>query len=430
MALLLAIIALTIMGVMLADMMESTSTTYSMAVQSRDRLRAEYLAKSSLNLTRLLMSQDGKIRDAAAPMFQLLTGRPPPQGLPIYQYAGSILAPFCDYESLSEGEFELDFSKAEGLGKTGGTCHVVSFAENSRINVSKPLFFDGDSGYLSISMQMFAMMGGYHSPSPYDVLFENRDPDGNFSPRLDIVGSIIDWWDQDTTRLVFDPGASTVSQSGAEDDVYSRFDDPYVIKNAPLDSIEELRMVRGISDDFWATFLEPNPDDPASRTITIYASGGVNVNEADPSVLLARVCSFVPQTTLCADPTESAKFIQIFRTMKSLAPIPWFSQAGDFLTFIQGKGGPRDLYTMMISVLGQDNPLLFKPIAIPGDTLNKMSPFFVAGARIISINTEGVVGRSKVRMKTVVNFDEQWNVPPPNVAPRPTLGAMTYYRME
>ncbi len=50
--------------------------------------------------------------------------------------------------------------------------------------------------------------------------------------------------------------------AGAEDDVYSSFPDPYRIKNAPFDSLDELRLVRGVGDDFWSTFVEPNPTIP------------------------------------------------------------------------------------------------------------------------------------------------------------------------
>src|SRR5690606_13671192 len=138
-------------------------------------------------------------------------------------------------------------------------------------------------------MQVFAMIGGYQSPSPYDPLFEQRDPDGNFTSRLDLVSALIDWWDADTERTVFDPGAGEVTSSGGEDNLYQSFSDPYRVKHAPFDSLEELRLVRGVGDDFWATFVEPDPDDPESRNVTIYGSGSVNPNEAPPEVLLARL---------------------------------------------------------------------------------------------------------------------------------------------
>ncbi|NJN06289.1 MAG: hypothetical protein HC814_07910, partial [Rhodobacteraceae bacterium] len=63
------------------------------------------------------------------------------------------------------------------------------------LNVSDPLNFDGDIARTSVAMQTFAMMGGYQSPSPFDPLFEQRDADGQFTSRLDVVSALIDWWD-------------------------------------------------------------------------------------------------------------------------------------------------------------------------------------------------------------------------------------------
>ena len=76
------------------------------------------------------------------------------------------------------------------------------------------------------------------------------------------VAAVIDWWDEDEQRTLFDPGAAKVNSSGREDDIYGRFAEPYRIKNAPFDSLDELRMVRGFTDDFWATFVEPDRTPP------------------------------------------------------------------------------------------------------------------------------------------------------------------------
>src|SRR5690606_20816259 len=139
---------------------------------------------------------------------------------------------------------------------------------------------------------------------------------GLITSRLDIVSALIDWWDADPNRTVFDPGAATVNPNGgAEDDVYQSFDDPYRVKNAPFDSLEELRYVRGVGDDFWSTFVEPDPENPMTRVVTVYGSGRVNPNEANAAVLLARTCSMLPATTpLCSNPAEVQKFVLLLDT--------------------------------------------------------------------------------------------------------------------
>ena len=211
--------------------------------------------------------------------------------------------------------------------------------------------------------------------------------------------------------------------------VYQLRDDPYRNKNAPFDSIEELRLVRGFTDDFWATFVEPLPNDPKSRIMTIYASGLININEATPQVLLSRVCSFASETTLCADPLESLKFTQILTTVRQLIPIPLFSQPADFINFVEGKGSAKDLYGMLVGFLGEDSELLFKPIAIPEAQRTALERSFASSAEIFTIQATALVGHSQVRIQSVVNFHARWVPPPPNTGRMPGLGVFHYYRV-
>jgi type II secretory pathway component PulK len=54
-----------------------------------------------------------------------------------------------------------------------------------------------------------------------------------------IAAAIMDWRDAN----------STVSDNGAEDETYSRLPQPYRTKNAPFESVEELRLVAGVTAD-------------------------------------------------------------------------------------------------------------------------------------------------------------------------------------
>ncbi|MFW2390179.1 MAG: hypothetical protein ACN4G0_17715, partial [Polyangiales bacterium] len=163
--------------------------------------------------------------------------------------------------------------------------------------------------------------------------------------------------------------------------------------------------------------------------MTIYASGLVNVNEASPQVLLGRICSFVPESTLCADPLESLKFVQILTTIRQLIPIPLFSRSTDLLNFVEGKGTKKDLYGMLTGFLGEENELLFTPIEIPADQKEALARTFATSAQIFTIAATGLVGRSQVRIESVVNFHSRWVPPPPNTGRMPGLGVFHYYRM-
>lgn len=431
-ALVMAMIAVAILGVMLSDLYETTSSSLLVATAERDQLKAEYLAKSSINLTRLLVAREPEIRQMAAPMYQMVFGRAPPQ-LPVWTCANDILQPFISDQGAIRASADLgfDLSQAEGLADPGGKCEIISLAENSKININSPLRLGGDQARKSVAMQLFGLMGGYQLQSAYDPIFENPDPDGQHTTRLDIVSDTIDWWDLDQDRTVFDPGAASVSSSGSEDDIYRSYHDPYQVKNAPFDSLQEFRLIRGVGDDFWATFVEPNSDDPTTRTITIYGSGSVNPNEAGPEVILARLCSYISDQPLCSDPVESAKFIQLVNTFKSLAGgVPPFTRVSDFLNFVEGKGGEKDLYQQLVALLGPKNPLLFRPVTVPAAIRTQVDSAFVTAAQILTIQAKCNVKRSSVRLNTVVNFHDRWTPPPPNSGTMPGLGVFHYYRLD
>ncbi|MGB5695253.1 MAG: hypothetical protein WBM46_06355 [Polyangiales bacterium] len=432
-ALILAITTVAILAVMLADMHETTGTAFAVSTSQRDSLQAEYMAKSALNLTRLLIAKEPEIRRFVDPLYRGATGRPAPQ-LPVWNFVNEILSPFCTPEDQRDTLMELgvDFGDTVGFDDLPGKCHVVAVSENGKINVNDPLYLDGDRARDNVATQLFSLTGGQLPESPYDPLFTKEDETGTLTTRLDLITAVIDWWDADIQRTDFDPGAGKTRSGGTgmeDDSFYQLRDDPYRNKNAPFDSIEELRLVRGFTDDFWATFVEPIPNDPASRIMTIYASGLVNVNEASPQVLLGRICSFVPETTLCTDPLEGLKLTQILTTVRQLIPIPLFSRPTDLIDFVEGKGTQKDLYGMLTSFLGPESELLFTPIVIPEDQRTPLERSFATSAEIFTIQATALVGHSQVRIDSVVNFHARWVPPPPNTGRMPGLGVFHYYRM-
>ncbi|HUJ80128.1 MAG TPA: type II secretion system minor pseudopilin GspK [Nitrospiria bacterium] len=84
-----------------------------------------------------------------------------------------------------------------------------------------------------------------------------------------LADAVIDWIDQNDVAL----------PDGAESDYYALLPTPYRAHNAPIDSLEELRMIKGVTDDVY-TRLAPH--------LTAQQSGDslrVNLNTADPLVL-------------------------------------------------------------------------------------------------------------------------------------------------
>ena len=96
----------------------------------------------------------------------------------------------------------------------------------------------------------------------------------NENQSAEIVDSIIDWIDanEDVTGL------------GAESSYYLSKALPYTAKNAPLDCIDELLMIKGITSEVFAgTGKKPG----LVQFVTIYGTGAVNLNTAPKMVLRA-----------------------------------------------------------------------------------------------------------------------------------------------
>ena len=433
-ALIIAITTVAILAVMLADMHQTTGTAFAVSSAQRDALQAEYLAKSATNLTRLLVGKEPEIRRFVDPLYRAATGRAAPQ-LPVWNFVDAILSPFCTPEDQRDTltQLGIDFGDTEGFDDIPGTCTVQVVPENGKINLNDPLSLDGERARNNVAVQLFSLTGGYQPEGPFDALFSKPDANGTITTRLDMVSAVVDWWDQDIQRTDFDPGAGTTRTGGTgveDDSVYQLSENPYRNKNAPFDSIHELRLVRGFNDDFWSTFVEPVPNDPGSRLITIYSSGLVNVNEASPQVLLSRLCGEAPDVTLCTDPLEATKFTTLLSTVRLILPIPMFTEAGDFLDFLQGRTDGRGaLYGLLQGFLGEQSELLFVPIALTEEQRDALAQTFSAAARIFTIVATAQVGQSQVRIESVVNFHARWVPPPPNAGRMPGLGVFHYYRV-
>lgn len=429
-ALVVVMSIIAILTIYLSEMIQNNSTAFHVAVSQRDKVKAEFVAKSGLNLTRLLIANEPPIRQAVGGIYKAIIGRPPPQ-INVWAFADDLLAPFFSPAMAEEMGSGFDFSQMEGIVETGGEVEVITVVENAKINASNALFYNDERARVSLALQLYTLMGGQIPDSPYKVMFEQPDADGMYSSELDVVSAIIDWWDLDTQRTVYDPGAGTISSAGSEDDSYAHMREPYRAKNAPFDSLEELRMVRGIGDDFWANFVETDPTDPRTRNLTIYGSGAVNPNEATPDVLLARLCSFLVGQPLCTQPAQAMAFMQLFNTARAIFPLAAFSRPSDFLNFVEGKSdGPMAMYGLLQQFLGPQSPFMaWTPLVIPQDRRAEIERSFITAASIFTIQATGRVGRSEVRLSSVVNFHKAWTPPPGVAAKMPALGVFHYYRV-
>ena len=286
-ALILVLGALTILAVMLTDFQDETSAELGSALSARDGLKAEYAARSAISLARLLIAAEPTIRKSVA-IFFIGSGGGPPQ-IPVWQFADQVLGAFND--SAGQVKFSqlasVNMEKGKKLGLEGAGFDLQIIDEDSKINLNNGSHDPISQGRLAA--QLMSLM----APLQYEPLFTGRDGDGQYSDRMQICGAILDWTDADQSATPFcDPlKAAQASSTAPEDSFYQMLDPPYFRKNAPFDSLEELHNVRGISDDFWSTFIDPDPNEPARRHVTVWGTGKVNLNTANPMTLLSVICA-------------------------------------------------------------------------------------------------------------------------------------------
>jgi general secretion pathway protein K len=410
MALILVLGSLTILAVMLSEFQAETSADMGSALTQRDALQAEYAAVSATNLSRLLIAAEPTIRRNLRGMFVLFGQANVPQ-IPVWEFASQVLGAFNDQDGAQafSGLSGMSAAQGENLGFEHGGFEITIVDEDSKINVNLPARGDLFSQQ-RLAAQLIGLIGG----PQHDHLFEGRDRDQNFSDRQAVCSAIIDWTDPDQNLSVCDPASETAQQAAAEDSYYQLLKRPYARKNGAFDSLEELRRVRGIGDDFWHAFIDPDPDAPSKRVVTIWGQGAVNVNTANPQTLIAMVCANADRSqpqAFCLDPAEQQKFLAAMELVRMFtAGAPLFGSVKEFIEAIEGRSK-----NAMFAAIAAALTLPTVKLSSAAETAKVLS----VESKVFSIYATGYVRAGKrqtrVRVHSVVDFR---NAPPPGIDPR------------
>jgi general secretion pathway protein K len=391
--------AITVLTVFLTELQEETSASLAAAIAERDALKAEYYARSAVNLSRLLIASEPKIRGPLTPILAIM-GQGAPKQLPVWEFVDQVLGPFNDEMGAAAfGSFAgIDMASGKNLGLAGGGRFVVTIVdEDSKTNVNMA----ADSVPGSANVLANQLLSYFNRP---DVapLFENRDADDQFSPAADRCGAIIDWADSSTasaeTLATCDLSTSAPTSTAAEDNIYQTLGLDYVRKNAAFDSLEELRLVRGVDDAFWTNFVDPSPDDPKKRNMTVWGKRQINLLTAPPVVTLGVICANVDfnATDLCTNPEQAAAFVGGLGMVKALLGFTPISSVKQLTQALKGEG----MAGMVLAQMG------LKPVnGLKEGPLKQQVKF---ESKVFSIYAEGVVPGYKkemrLRLHAVVDF--------------------------
>jgi general secretion pathway protein K len=171
-----------------------------------------------------------------------------------------------------------------------GVIHIEIIPEQSRWNINK-LCNSAQGGGAAASKQNTSQ-----APSQYDLVWEQIFETAGVPEEMipDLIDCWNDWTDMD----------STISgRNGAEDEYYKLEEDPitrqpripYTARNGPIDTIDELRLIKGfvpaILDGGILNPEEKRPDQQIvvrgiKELFTTYGDGKINVNAAPREVLM------------------------------------------------------------------------------------------------------------------------------------------------
>ena len=174
------------------------------------------------------------------------------------------------YEDVSSGD------TTDTLDETWAHLRIFSETSASLFDEGRFLVEISDhSGRIQIN-QLVDKEGNYNDSQKRLLMRFLGSAEFDLDPEEaeNIMDAIKDWIDADNEPTRF----------GAEDAYYQALEKPYPCKNAPLEFLEELLLVRGITKElFYGSGEKPG----ISRYLSPHGKGKININTADPLVLRA-----------------------------------------------------------------------------------------------------------------------------------------------
>jgi type II secretory pathway component PulK len=283
-ALVIVLITIAILSTAVVEYAHSTRINLSMSSNSADKLRSYYMARSSVNISRVLLSFQYALHDESRQagsgedsddMAQLISRAMRRSNFQMYQYVDLLMKPFNSGRLESPvGGIDLKESGVEGFGEFEGNFSVEILPEEGKVDInslSKEQISEGDL------QELCAMV----IDESYDSIFEQQDEVGDTLSRSLVMERLVNYIDTNTTGLELTENCIIRSQSGDENRPYDRSERDNEPRNAKLTHIDELYQVEGVTEVFMEAF---------KKQMTVYPVGRPNVNVAGAPIFYSVLC--------------------------------------------------------------------------------------------------------------------------------------------
>jgi general secretion pathway protein K len=305
-ALVAVMIALAIILIITNQFQTSTNVDLIASANYRDQMRAHFLARSATNLSELVIRLQQRIDNTKE-----LRGQ-----VQITDFADQVILAFCGGADEVKSAIGFDPSKVKGFGGNIGTCGIVNqqiTTEDDKLNIN--CLNGNDATAATFKSALDAL---FYFPA-YDAIFDEADAEDYRRDRTTQVSAIADYIDAN--------GLRNRDRGTTEDYGYESLKDPYRIKNNYIDTVSELKLVRGVDDRFWTMF---------GNAFTVYGGCKINISAVGNSQLIAAILYLSaknPNDPVILDPKKLFTLASLVARAKQFGQT--FQNVDDFITYVK-----------------------------------------------------------------------------------------------